>query len=101
MYKGTTPTFIFTFSNFDPTTADDIILTFSYDKRKPVMEIGKDDMIIESDRISIWLSQEETLSFPMGKIFCQFNFSFADGQRVASTIKDIEFSRNLHSEVMS
>lgn len=100
MYKGTTPTFIFTFSDFDPTTADDVILTFSQDKRKPLVEIGKDDMTIESNQISVWLSQEETLAFPMGRIFCQFNFSFEDGQRVASTIKDVEFNRNLHNEVM-
>lgn len=101
MYKGTTPTFIFTFTDFDPTTADDVILTFSQDMRKPLIEIGKEDMTIESDQISIWLSQEETLSFPMGRIFCQFNFLFGDGQRVASAIKGVEFNRNLHNEVMT
>ena len=101
MYKGTTPTFIFTFTDFDPTTADDIILTFSADKRVPIVEVGKDDMTITHTQISVWLSQEETLSFPMGRIYCQFNFLFEDGQRVASRIKDVEFNRNLHNEVMT
>lgn len=101
MYKGTTPTFVFTFADFDPTTADRIILTISADKRTPILEIDKTDMTVDSESISIWLSQEETLAFPVGNIYCQFNFVFEDGQRVASNIGTIVWNRNLHSEVIA
>lgn len=101
MYKGTTPTIIFTFADFDPTTADRIILTISADKRTPILEIDKTDMTVDSESVSIWLSQEDTLSFPVGRVFAQFNFVFADGQRVASNIATIEWNRNLHSEVIT
>ena len=100
MYKGTTPTFVFTFEDFDPTTADEIILTLSADKRTPIIEIAKADMSVDETSISVWLSQEETLSFPTGNVFCQFNFVFEDGQRVASNIGTIVWNRNLHSEVI-
>lgn len=101
MYKGTTPTIIFTFTDFDPTTADEIILTMSADRKNPLIEIEKADMSVDGTSISVWLSQEETLAFPVGNVYCQFNFVFEDGQRVASNIGTIVWNRNLHSEVIS
>ena len=94
--KGTTPTFIFTFANFDPTTAEKIIASFSNG-----LEIAETDMDITEESISVWLSQQQTLSMPQGGVTVQFNFLFQDGQRVATTAERIEWENNLHNEVMA
>lgn len=96
IYKGTTPTFVFTFADFDPTTASKVLCSFSNG-----LEITDEDMDITSESVSIWLSQEQTLAMPTSSVSVQFNFLFADGQRAASTVKTIWFDRNLHNEVMS
>lgn len=101
MYKGTTPTFIFTFEDFDPTIADRILLTFSVDKKRPILELDESDMTVSSVSISVYLPQETTLSFPNGQIYAQFNFVFSEGQRVASEIVAINWARNLHNEVIT
>ena len=100
MYKGTTPTFIFTFTDFDPTQAEEIILTFSVDQKTPLLEKHTEDLTIESDNISVALTQEETINFPKGNMYCQFNFKYSDGSRVASAICSIDWANNLHREVM-
>ena len=94
--KGTTPTFIFTFKDFDPRTAEKIIASFSNG-----LEITETGMDIDENSISVWLSQAQTLSMPQGGVTVQFNFLFQDGQRVATRPERIEWSNNLHNEVMS
>ena len=101
MYKGTTPTFTFTFpEDFDPSLASDILLTFSADRRHPILEIEREEMTISDGTISVWLSQEQTVKFPTGNVYVQFNFDYSDGNRVASIIQTIVWNRNLHSEVI-
>ena len=52
MYKGTTPTFTFTFPpDFDPTTAESVVLTFSSNKKDPLIE--KDESELEINENSI------------------------------------------------
>lgn len=96
MYKGTTPTLIFTFTDFDPTTAEKIIVTFSNG-----LELTEEDIDVTSDSISVWLSQEQSLAMPTSTVSVQINFLFEDGQRVASTVGQINWNRNLHNEVMA
>lgn len=97
MYKGTTPTFIFTFSDFDPTTAEQIIVTFSNG-----LEITNDseNMEVTTNRISLWLDQTQTLAMPNGNVNVQINFLLADGNRVATNVQTLVWSKNLHNEVM-
>lgn len=97
MYKGTTPTFIFTFSDFDPTTADQIIVTFSNG-----LEITNDseNMEVTTNRISLWLDQTQTLAMPNGNVNVQINFLLGDGNRVATNVQTLVWSKNLHNEVM-
>ena len=94
--KGTTPTIIFKFTGFDPTTAEKVIVTFSNG-----LEITEADMDITSTQISVWLSQEQTLNMLQGTTTVQVNFLFADGQRVATRPERIEWDKNLHNEVMA
>lgn len=96
MYKGTTPTLIFTFTDFDPTTAEKIIVTFSNG-----LELTEEDIDVTSDSISVWLPQEQSLAMPTSTVSVQINFLFEDGQRVASTVGQINWNRNLHNEVMA
>lgn len=64
MYKGTTPTFTFTFpEDFDPSLASDILLTFSADRRHPILEIEREDMTISDGTISVWLSHVNTIDY--------------------------------------
>ena len=95
MYKGTTPTFIFSFADFDPTTADRIIVSFSNG-----LEVSEEDLDVTSDSISLCLDQAQTLYMPTGDVTVQINFLFADGQRVATNKAKVNFDRNLHNEVM-
>lgn len=94
--KGTTPTIIFTFTSFDPTEAEKVIVSFSNG-----LEITEADMDFTSTSISVWLSQEQTLAMMQGSTTVQVNFLFQDGQRVATRPERIEWSNNLHNEVMS
>lgn len=97
MYKGTTPTFIFTFSDFDPTTAEQIIVTFS--NGLEIMS-GSENMEVTTNRISLWLDQSQTLAMPNGNVNVQINFLLADGNRVATNVQTLVWSKNLHNEVM-
>lgn len=97
MYKGTTPTFIFTFSDFDPTTAEQIIVTFS--NGLEIMS-GNETMEVTTNRISLWLDQTQTLAMPNGNVNVQINFLLADGNRVATNVQTLVWSKNLHNEVM-
>ena len=94
--KGTTPTITFTFTDFDPTTAQKIIVTFSNG-----LEITEQDLAVGSNSIACWLSQEQTLNMMQGTTTVQVNFLFADGQRVATRPERIEWEKNLHNEVMA
>ena len=94
--KGTTPTIIFTFKDFDPTEAEKVIVSFSNG-----LEITEADMDFTSTSISVWLSQEQTLAMMQGSTTVQVNFLFEDGQRVATQPERIEWAKNLHNEVMS
>lgn len=101
MYKGTTPSLIFTFSDFDPTSAVAIIVTLSADRKTPIIEKDESELTIDTTSVTVALTQEETLSMPSGNVFAQINFLMNDGSRCATNIMSIDFSRNLHSEVMS
>lgn len=93
--RGTTPTIIFTFTDFDPTEASKIIVSFSSG-----LEITQDDMDVTSNSISVWLSQRQTLDMSNNAESVQINFLYSDGQRAATRKKRIEWDENLHCEVM-
>ena len=101
MYKGTTPIFVFTFEpEFDPSTAQSVILTFSSNKINAILEKNKSQLTIDSTSIAVRLTQEETLKLPAGRIYCQINFTFSDGSRVSTDITAIEINSNLHNKVI-
>lgn len=101
MYKGTTPTLIFTFpSTFDVTDAEKVLVTIAA-KGVPNIELTDEDIDVAEHSVSVWLSQEQTLSLPVGYAQAQINLLYADGQRAATNIVRFEWSQNLHNEVMT
>ena len=91
---GTTPTFtlIFTDQNLDLTEAEHVFVNF-----KGMTEIEKQDsdLVISAKQISVFLSQEETLSLSMGRVAVQANWTYSDGTRAASNIVMCNVSENL------
>lgn len=101
MYKGTTPTIIFSFpETFDVTDASQVLVTISDRRGCPLVELTGDSIDVAEHSVSCWLSQEQTLMMPTGDAYAQINMLYADGQRAATNIVRFEWSRNLHMEVM-
>lgn len=100
MYKGTTPTLTFTFTDCDPTLAESIIVTIAK-QGVTVLEKATSALTITETSVSFKLSQEETLAFPTGEVQCQINLLYSDGSRVATNIVKVDWSKNLHGEVMT
>lgn len=98
MYKGTTPTLTFTFTDFDPSSADKLILTFVSGKSK--WEFTEADVICDSTSVMLTLTQEQTLSFPVGTLTAQINFLMADGVRFVTKPTQFDVQKNLYEEVM-
>ena len=83
MYRGTTPTHVFTVGQ-DLSEAEVLYLT--YTQGKIVVEKTKSDCTITETTIEVTLTQAETLSFAKsrGAVQVQIRARFADGKAVAS-----------------
>lgn len=104
MFKGTTPSLILTFDdNFDVDFSDarSVVVTFSTDYRKVILEKADEELTIDGNTITIDFTQEETLSFTAGKMLIQVNAYFDDGTRICSDIQKITWEDNLKNEVMT
>ena len=96
--RGVTPTFVLTFTDGDLTQADSVYVTFMYNG-KTLTKTGE-ALEVSARQISVFLSQEETLSFPVGNVEIQVNW-MQDGIRHASDIAKYEITRQLLDEVLS
>lgn len=103
--RGTTPTYILTLpDDIDLTTANHVIVTFSETNYKKIIEKKDDELTISEHEIQVYLTQEETLQFPVSAILVQVNFTFNEGgkmKRLATTIERTHSARNLIEEVIS
>lgn len=98
--KGTTPTIIFTSPDtFDCTLPSKIVLTVK-SGAKVIIRKENEDLDIQEHSISVWFSQEETLSFQR-EIKMQLNMLYDDGNRAASDEKRFEWKDNQLNEVMT
>ena len=94
MRRGTTPTHIFE-TDLDLRDASEIFLTYKQKDADPkcckpnnvVLTKEKADMEIKEDKVTVKLTQEETLMFSTkGMVSIQFRAKFPDGAAVASNI---------------
>ena len=99
MYKGTTPTLLFTTEAevLDLTRATDVYVTLSDMNKKELMT--KTDLYIEPKRVGVYLTQEETLSLPQ-RIQAQINWTYLNDKRMCSQIMILNVSDNLLNKVI-
>lgn len=93
--RGTTPTVILRFEepNLDLTEANNVYVTFS-SNLKSVTKSGE-DLVVEPNAISVYLSQKDTLGFQLDEVEVQANWTYDDKKRSGSNIAKISVDRNL------
>lgn len=98
--SGTTPTFILTFAeqNLDLTQAANVYVTFETGNYS-LTKTGE-DLTVEAKRISVLLSQAETLRFINKTVDIQANWTTENGLRAASEVKPYEISKQLLRKVI-
>lgn len=88
MRRGTTPTHIFKVP-IDLRSAVKVYITYKQDGEIKV-EKSKDDMEITEDKITLQLTQQDTLAFStIGEVEIQCRARYADGAAPASKIKKV------------
>lgn len=104
MYKGTTPTFTFTLpETVDLEQATNVYVTFARGDGTDFLRKTGQDLAIEANTVSVYLSQQETLAFPKTARI-QINWTYAEGgltKRACSEIKTIQLKDNLEREVLA
>lgn len=98
-YAGQTTPLVFTFEDFDPTTASKVVLSFAYGN-STLLEKDEDDLTITSSTITLNLTQAESLSFPVGTVKVQMNF-IVSGERIPTDVVYLNVDKNLHMQVIS
>lgn len=99
MVQATTPTFVLTLPNtVDLTQIENMY--FSLQQNGTVIKKTGEDLVIDGQTISVYLSQEETLPILSGKASIQLNWTYANGARACSNIVSVPVSGNLLKEVV-
>ncbi len=81
--RATTPTFIFrTNGEVDLTLASEVHVTFS--SYGVLLDKTGEDLDVEAKQISVYLDQEDTLSFKIGDCEAMINWKYSDGSRGSS-----------------
>lgn len=104
MYRGTTPTCRFILPDcVDITQANDVYVTFSKENGAEIITKTGNDLEMDHNYVAVFLTQEETLSFPKGIVMAQLNWLYDDDgvtKRACSNIIKIQSLRNLKNEVL-
>lgn len=99
--RGTTPTFTLTFDqdSVDLTAADHVYVTFSDGKTS--FTKTEEELDVSAHSIDVYLSQQDTIALPEGKLEVQANWTYDGGKRAASKIESCVITRNLLDRVVS
>lgn len=101
MYKGTTPTLLFTTqAELDLTRATDVYITLSDMSKRELMTKSGKDLYIEPQRVGVYLTQEETLALPTARIQAQINWTYPNEKRMCSQIMILNMNDNLLTRVI-
>ena len=84
MYRGTTPLNIFTV-DADLTTAEVIYITYKQGCQV-VIEKDKDEIEVTANKLTVRLSQEDTLKFDYREVEIQIRARYSNGTAIASNI---------------
>lgn len=100
MWRGTTPTHVFTLPDeFADTAFETVFVTYSQNG-SAVLEKTASDLTREENRLTLSLSQEDTLRFSEGAVKIQLRVKTAAGQALASSIISITASELLKDGVI-
>ena len=92
--RGATPTFTLTFrEGIDLTQAASVYVTFS--SGKSVITKTGEDLTLTENTIGVFLSQKDTLSFPIGEVEVQANWITSNNKRVVSEISKVKIDKQL------
>lgn len=105
MYKGITPTFTLTLPNsVNLDNASNVYVSFAGRKGETLITKASEDLSIDQNVVSVYLTQEETLSFPTGPVNIQINWTYIEGNKTKRACSDIvtaSFSKNLEQRVLT
>lgn len=102
--RGTTPTYTLTLPSTVDLTGKDVYVTFADKNYKKIIEKTNTDLDIDTNVIEVFLTQAETLKFPLAQVMVQVNWVSEEAGHIArgaSVIKQIPTCRNLKEEVIS
>lgn len=99
MFRGTTPTLTLTFPEGTDFTGTTVYVSLTDSNRTEVMRLTGEDLTIENNVISLYLTQEQTLSLPP-IVLIQVNWTYGTGERACSNIVSFDTKRNLINEVL-
>lgn len=104
MFKGITPTFTLSLpDDVDLERASNIYVTFAKKNGTALIQKKNDDLEINENVVNVYLTQEETLSFPNGSVLVQINWTYIEGakkKRACSQIATIFWNDNLERSVL-
>ena len=100
MVQGTTPTFILTLPNTVDLGAISN-LYFSLEQGTTKLRKTGNELSINGQDVSVYLTQAETLKFNTGRANLQLNWTYPDGSRACSNIVNVNVGLNLIKEVVS
>lgn len=101
MVQATTPTFVLTLpSTIDLGDADHVVFTIEQDG----YSVTKDEtsgLTVSANVATVVLTQEDTVAFSKErKARIQLNWTYSDGSRAATDIKEIDVGENLYKDVI-
>lgn len=102
MVQATTPTFVLTLpSGINLEDASHIIFTIEQDG----YSVSKDEttgVSVSSNVATVTLSQSDTVNFTRErKARIQLNWTYSDGSRAATDVKEISVDENLYKDVIA
>lgn len=98
MTRGTTPNYIITVKDLDTLQDNSVYVTF---KQSDVcLTLKDDDITIEDNKISVYLTQEQTLQFRHGVAKLQVRGVDLNGTAWASNIVNVPVNTVLCGEVL-
>ena len=92
--RGTTPTFVLTFTDVDLTEAVVHFVTIKQVTRE--VTLFDEDLDVTATTITFSLTQNQTLAFEEGKAEMQADWVYADDTRGHSDIKPVTIDKNLY-----
>lgn len=102
MYRGTTPTHIFT-TDIDLSDADVVYITYKQNGQN-VIEKAKADITFAAEgqtyTMSVGLTQDETLALDDTAVAVQIRARFGDGRAVASNVNTVPVRQILKDGVI-